>query len=113
MSASLFSGQGRRSVPLSVVATMMALQRLGGLSDREAVDWYTFEVRWRARPGWAATARGGRGLRRRYWSTYVNGCAARSARIGFGVGLITGGRSGSDAEVFKCAGCSVEQESRP
>ncbi len=36
--ADLFSDRGRRSVPPSVVATVMVLQRLEGLSDREAVD---------------------------------------------------------------------------
>jgi hypothetical protein len=32
----LFEASGRRSVPPSVVAVVMVLQRLGGLSDREA-----------------------------------------------------------------------------
>jgi hypothetical protein len=45
--ADLFSEQGRRSVPPSVVATVMVLQRLEGLSDREAVERYTFDARWR------------------------------------------------------------------
>lgn len=45
--ADLFSGQGRRCVPPSVVATVMVLQRLEGLSDREAVERYTFDARWR------------------------------------------------------------------
>ena len=47
----LFSDQGRRSVPPSVVATVMVLQRLEGLSDREAVDRYAFDVRWRYAAG--------------------------------------------------------------
>ena len=47
MFADLFSAQGRRSVPPSVVATVMVLQRLEGLSDREAVERYTFDARWR------------------------------------------------------------------
>ena len=34
MFADLFSDRGRRSVPPSVVATVMVLQRLEGLSDR-------------------------------------------------------------------------------
>jgi len=45
--ADLFSDRGRRSVPPSVVAIVMVLQRLEGLSDREAVDRYTFDARWR------------------------------------------------------------------
>jgi hypothetical protein len=43
----LFSDRGRRSVPPSVVATVMVLQRLEGLSDREAVERYCFDNRWR------------------------------------------------------------------
>lgn len=45
--ADLFSQRGRRSVPPSVVATVMVLQRLEGLSDREATERYAFDVRWR------------------------------------------------------------------
>ena len=51
MFADLFSHRGRRSVPPSVVATVMVLQRLGGLSDREAVERYSFDVRWRFAAG--------------------------------------------------------------
>ena len=42
---------GRRSVPPSVVAAVMVLQRLEGLSDREAVDRFTFDARWRYAAG--------------------------------------------------------------
>jgi DDE family transposase/transposase-like protein DUF772 len=49
--ADLFCDRGRRSVPPSVVATVMVLQRLEGLSDREAVDRYAFDVRWRYAAG--------------------------------------------------------------
>jgi len=49
--ADLFADCGRRSVPPSVVATVMVLQRLEGLSDREAVDRYAFDVRWRYAAG--------------------------------------------------------------
>jgi len=51
MFADLFSPRGRRSVPPSVVATVMVLQRLEGLSDREAVDRYAFDARWRYAAG--------------------------------------------------------------
>jgi hypothetical protein len=47
----LFAAVGRRSVPPSVVATVMVLQRLEGLSDREAVDRFTFDARWRYAAG--------------------------------------------------------------
>ena len=49
--ADLFRDRGRRSVPPSVVATVMVLQRLEGLSDREAVERYTFDARWRYAAG--------------------------------------------------------------
>ena len=49
--ADLFSERGRRSVPPSVVATVMVLQRLEGLSDREAAERYTFDARWRYAAG--------------------------------------------------------------
>jgi hypothetical protein len=56
--ADLFSDRGRRSVPPSVVATVMVLQRLEGLSDREAVERYTFDARWRYAAGVGGYDRG-------------------------------------------------------
>jgi hypothetical protein len=51
MFADLYEGTGRRSVPPSVVATVMVLQRLEGLSDRQAVERYAFDARWRYAAG--------------------------------------------------------------
>jgi hypothetical protein len=45
--ADLFAEVGRRSVPPRIVATVMVLQRLGGLSDREAVEAFSFDARWK------------------------------------------------------------------
>jgi hypothetical protein len=45
--ADLFAAVGRRSVPPRIVATVMVLQRLGGLSDREAVEAFCFDARWK------------------------------------------------------------------
>src|SRR5688572_30365543 len=59
--ADLFADTGRRSVPPSVVATVMVLQRLEGLSDREAVERYTFDARWRYAAGVGGYASGGWG----------------------------------------------------
>jgi hypothetical protein len=61
MFADLFSDRGRRSVPPSVVATVMVLQRLHGLSDREAVEAYTFDARWRFAAGVGGYGTGGWG----------------------------------------------------
>jgi hypothetical protein len=49
--ADLFEELGRRSVPPSVVAVVMVLQRLEGLSDREATERYCFDTRWRYAAG--------------------------------------------------------------
>lgn len=47
----LFADVGRRSVPPLVVAVVMVLQRLEGLSDREAVERFTFDARWKYAAG--------------------------------------------------------------
>ena len=59
MFVDLFDVRGRRSVPPSVVATVMVLQRLEGLSDREAVERYAFDVRWRYAAGVGGYGGGG------------------------------------------------------
>src|SRR6266536_4805526 len=45
--ADLYAQTGRRSVPPRIVAVVMVLQRLLGLSDREAVEAFTFDARWK------------------------------------------------------------------
>ncbi len=49
--ADLFAEIGRASVPPRIVAVVMVLQRLEGLSDREAVDRITFDLRWKYAAG--------------------------------------------------------------
>jgi hypothetical protein len=49
--ADLFQDIGRRSVPPRIVAVVMVLQRLEGLSDREAVERFSFDVRWKYAAG--------------------------------------------------------------
>ncbi|MFH5823957.1 transposase [Georgenia sp. AZ-5] len=50
--ADLFrSARGRPSVPADVVATVLVLQTLNGLSDREAAEAVTFDLRWKAACG--------------------------------------------------------------
>jgi hypothetical protein len=43
----LFTDVGRRSVPPMIVAVVMVLQRLEGCSDREAVDRFAYDLRWK------------------------------------------------------------------
>ena len=52
MFADLFpSGRGRPSVPAEVVATVMVLQALEGLSDRDAVDALRTDMKWKVACG--------------------------------------------------------------
>jgi hypothetical protein len=47
----LFTDVGRRSVPPMIVAVVMVLQRLEGCSDREAVDRFAYDLRWKYAAG--------------------------------------------------------------
>jgi DDE family transposase/transposase-like protein DUF772 len=49
--ADLFTDIGRRSVPPMIVAVVMVLQRIEGLSDREAVERFAFDARWKYAAG--------------------------------------------------------------
>src|SRR5512143_913262 len=51
MFADLFTEVGRRSVPPMIVAVVMVLQRIEGLSDREAVERFAFDARWKYAAG--------------------------------------------------------------
>ena len=51
MFADLFEDAGRRSVPPMIVAVVMVLQRIEGLSDREAADRFSFDARWKYAAG--------------------------------------------------------------
>jgi len=51
MFADLFTDVGRRSVPPMIVSVVMVLQRIEGCSDREAVDRFTFDARWKYAAG--------------------------------------------------------------
>jgi hypothetical protein len=57
MFADLFpSGRGRPSVAADVMAAVITLQALHGLSDSETVDAVTFDLRWKTACGMAVTA---------------------------------------------------------
>jgi len=51
MFADLFTDVGRRSVPPMIVSVVMVMQRIEGLSDREAVDRFAFDARWKYAAG--------------------------------------------------------------
>jgi hypothetical protein len=51
MFADLFEDSGRNCVPPMIVAVVMVLQRIEGCSDREAVDRFCFDARWKYAAG--------------------------------------------------------------
>jgi IS5 family transposase len=68
MFADLFpSGRGRPSLPGDVAASVLVLQALHGLSDREAADAVTFDLRWKAACGFAIDAKGFHPSTLTYW----------------------------------------------
>jgi transposase len=66
--ADLFpSGRGRPSVPADVMAAVITLQALHGLSDSETVDAVTFDLRWKTACGMAVTATAFHATTLTYW----------------------------------------------
>ncbi len=66
--ADLFpSGRGRPSVPADVIATVMVLQALEGLSDREAADALRLRIDWKVACGLALDAEGIHPTTLTYW----------------------------------------------
>jgi len=54
--ADLFpSGRGRPSIPADVIASVLVLQTIHSLSDRETAEAVTFDLRWKAACGFAVT----------------------------------------------------------
>jgi transposase len=57
MFADLFpAGRGRPSVPADVMAAVISLQALQGLSDSETVDAVMFDLQWKAACGMPVNA---------------------------------------------------------
>lgn len=68
MFADLFpSGRGRPSVAADVMAAVITLQGLQGLSDSETVDAVTFDLRWKAACGMPVTAGAFHATTLTYW----------------------------------------------
>ena len=61
------SGRGRPSVPPEVMASVIVLQTLHGLSDSETTDAVTFDLRWKAAVGWPVTAAAFHDTTLTYW----------------------------------------------
>src|SRR6266536_5601997 len=72
--ADLFpSGRGRPSVPADVMAAVITLQALHGLSDAETVDAVTFDLRWKAACGLPVTAAAFHATTLTYWRRRLAG----------------------------------------
>jgi hypothetical protein len=66
--ADLFAtGRGRPSIPAEVVASVLVLQTLHNLSDREALEALTFDLRWKTACGLAVTDQGFHPSTLTYW----------------------------------------------
>jgi transposase len=59
MFVDLFQDIGRESVPPRILAVVMVLQKLEGLSDREAVERFAYDVRWKYAAGGLGFDHGG------------------------------------------------------
>ena len=58
---------GRPSVPADVMASVIVLQTLHGMSDSETTDALTFDLRWKAAVGWPLTAKAFHDTTLTYW----------------------------------------------
>ncbi len=67
------SGRGRPSVPADVMASVITLQALHGLSDAETVDAVTFDLRWKAACGLPVTAAAFHATTLTYWRRRLAG----------------------------------------
>jgi IS5 family transposase len=79
--ADLFpSGRGRPSIPADVIATVMVLQALEGLSDRDAARALRDRISWKVAAGLALTDEGFDYSVLTYWRTRLRG-SARPERV--------------------------------
>jgi transposase len=74
MFADLFpTGRGRPSVPADLMAAVITLQALQGLSDSETVDAVTFDLRWEAACEFPVTAGAFHATTLTYWRRRLAG----------------------------------------
>lgn len=74
------SGRGRPSIPAPVIASVIVLQTLHNLSDRETVEALTFDLRWKAACGIALDAPGFHPSTLTYWRRRL-AASARPHRV--------------------------------
>jgi hypothetical protein len=92
------TGRGRPSVPADVMATVITLQALHGLSDSETVDAVTFDLRWKAACGLPVTAAAFHATTLTYWRRRLAASSTESdLRCGQGRHRRDRGVDGQDA----------------
>lgn len=69
------SGRGRPSVPAPVIGSVLVLQALQGLSDRETAEALTYDLRWKAACGYALTDTAFHPTTLTYWRKRLAGSA--------------------------------------
>ena len=85
------TGRGRPSVPADVMAVVITLQALHGLSDSETVDAVTFDLRWKTACGLAVTDGAFHATTSTYWRRRL---AASVGGVGFSEPDLRGGQDG-------------------
>ena len=96
MFADLFpSGRGRPSVPADVMASVITLQALHGLSDSETVDAVTFDLRWKTACGLPVTAGAFHATTLTYWRRRL-AASDRPNRIFEAVNAVVAQTGGAD-----------------
>ena len=77
----LASGRGRPSVPADVIATVMVLQALEGLSDRDAVAQLRMNIAWKVAVGRPLHDEGFHPTVLTLWRNKLHACSDRPLRI--------------------------------
>ena len=104
MFADLFpTGRGRPSVPADVMAAVITLQALHGLSDSETVDAVTFDLRWKTACGIAVSAGAFHATTLTYWRRRL-AASDRPNRIFEAVRAVVAADRGADWENAAGAG---------
>ena len=98
MFADLFpTGRGRPSVPADVMAAVITLQALHGLSDSETVDAVTFDLRWKTACGMPVSAGAFHATTLTYWRRRL-AASDRPNRIFEAVKAVVAADRGADGE---------------
>ncbi len=100
------SHRGRPSVPADVMASVIVLQTLHGMSDSETTDAITFDLRWKAAVGWPMTAKAFHDTTLTYWRRRL-AASADPNRIFHAVQTVIGQTSELKGKTRRALNCTV------